>query len=240
MNKKSKNDNLLTNDKNKKYSQYPFNQMLNIYINNRINYKKLHNKQIKGERSSYRQEVYEELEDETGVLVDTLKNYSTGKSTPPVNTNFDEYKKFAKILGCNFSELLPESEEEKSKRIALLEKIGFNEEIYKILRDKKLNALFGSPIETTYLEILKDLILDGDFLHSYENEIDTNLSKLLKDKNSSDELKNMSYVQFLQFLKDKNIYTIEDMKNTITRSLEKHFDKYLKNKFDNDASKNRE
>lgn len=241
MNKNGKNNNFLEDDKNRKYKNYPFNLMLNIYINNKVAYKKINDKPIKGERASYRQEVYEELSDETGILVETIKNYSIGKSTPPVNTTLNEYKKFAKILDCTLSELLPETDEEKEKRLVLLEKMGFNEEIYNILRYKKINALFGAPIETTYLEILKDIILDGNFLYTYEKEIDTTMQELLQDKKSSKELKNMSYFQFVEFLKENNIYKLDDMKNHIIRAFEKQLDKFIKNKFDgNTSSKNRE
>ena len=241
MNKNGKNNNFLEDDKNRKYKNYPFNLMLNIYINNKVAYKKINDKPIKGERASYRQEVYEELSDETGILVETIKNYSIGKSTPPVNTTLNEYKKFAKILDCTLSELLPETDEEKEKRLVLLEKMGFNEEIYNILRYKKINALFGAPIETTYLEILKDIILDGNFLYTYEKEIDTNMQELLQVKKSSKELENMSYFQFVEFLKENNIYKLDDMKNHIIRAFEKQLDKFIKNKFDgNTSSKNRE
>ena len=89
MNKNGKNENLLEDDKNKKYKNYPFNLMLNIYINNRVAYKKINDNQLKGERASYRQEIYEELSTKTGIVVETIKNYSTGKSTPPVNTTFE-------------------------------------------------------------------------------------------------------------------------------------------------------
>ena len=237
MNKNGKNENLLEDDKNKKYKNYPFNLMLNIYRNNRVAYKKINDNQLKGERASYRQEIYEELSTKTGIVVETIKNYSTGKSTPPVNTTFEEYKKFAEIFGCTLSELLPESNEEKEKRLALLEKMGFNEEIYNILRYKKLNVLFGSPIETTYLEILKDIILDGNFLHTYEDEIDTTIPKLLQNKKSSNELKNMTYLQFAEFLREKDIYKLDDMKNHIIRAFEKQLDKFIKNKLDDTSSK---
>ncbi len=241
MNKNGKNDNLLEDDKNRKYKNSPFNLMLNIYINNKVAYKKINDKPIKGERASYRQEVYEELSEKTGIVVETIKNYSIGKSTPPVNTTLNEYKKFAKIFGCTLSELLPETDEDKKKRLVLLEKMGFNEEIYNILRYKKINALFGAPIETTYLKLLKDIILDDNFLYTYEKEIDTTMQELLQAKKSSKELENMSYLQFVEFLKENNIYKLDDMKNHIIRAFEKQLDKFIKNKFDsNTSSKNRE
>ena len=236
MNKNGKNENLLEDDKNRRYKNYPFNQILNIYINNRVSYKKINDIQIKGERASYKQEIYEELSDETGIAVETIKNYAIGKSTPPVNTSLNEYKKFAKIFGCTLSELLPESKEDKDLRLSLLDKIGFNEDVYNILRYKKLNSLFGAPIDTTYLEILRDIILENRFLLTYEKEIDTTMQELLSDKKSANGLKEMSYLQFEQFLKENDIYKLDDMKNHIVRAFERQLDSFLKNKFDS-ASK---
>ena len=97
--------------------------------------------------------------------------------------------------------------------------------------------MFGSPIETTYLEILKDIILDGNFLHTYEDEIDTTIPKLLQNKKSSNELKNMTYLQFAEFLREKDIYKLDDMKNHIIRAFEKQLDKFIKNKLDDTSSK---
>lgn len=232
MNKNGKNENLLEDDKNRRYKNYPFNQILNIYINNRVSYKKINDIQIKGERASYKQEIYEELSDETGIVVETIKNYAIGKSTPPVNTSLNEYKKFAKIFGCTLSELLPESKEDKDLRLSLLDKIGFNEDVYNILRYKKLNSLFGAPIDTTYLEILRDIILENRFLLTYEKEIDTTMQEILSDKKSANDLKEMSYLQFEQFLKENDIYKLDDMKNHIVRAFERQLDSFLKNKFD--------
>ena len=232
MNKNGKNENLLEDDKNRRYKNYPFNQILNIYINNRVSYKKINDIQIKGERASYKQEIYEELSDETGIVVETIKNYAIGKSTPPVNTSLNEYKKFAKIFGCTLSELLPESKEDKDLRLSLLDKIGFNEDVYNILRYKKLNSLFGAPIDTTYLEILRDIILENKFLLIYEKEIDTTMQEILSDKKSANDLKEMSYLQFEQFLKENDIYKLDDMKNHIVRAFERQLDSFLKNKFD--------
>jgi transcriptional regulator with XRE-family HTH domain len=232
MNKNGKNENLLEDDKNRRYKNYPFNQILNIYINNRVSYKKINDIQIKGERASFKQEIYEELSDETGIVVETIKNYAIGKSTPPVNTTLNEYKKFAKIFGCTLSELLPESKEDKDLRLSLLDKIGFNEDVYNILRYKKLNSLFGAPIDTTYLEILRDIILENKFLLIYEKEIDTTMQEILSDKKSANDLKEMSYLQFEQFLKENDIYKLDDMKNHIVRAFERQLDSFLKNKFD--------
>ena len=236
MNKNGKNENLLEDDRNRRYKNYPFNQILNIYINNKVSYKKINDIQIKGERASYKQEIYEELSDETGIVVETIKNYAIGKSTPPVNTSLNEYKKFAKIFGCTLSELLPESKEDKDLRLSLLDKIGFNEDVYNILRYKKLNSLFGAPIDTTYLEILRDIILENKFLLIYEKEIDTTMQEILSDKRSANDLKEMSYLQFEQFLKENDIYKLDDMKNHIVRAFERQLDSFLKNKFDS-ASK---
>ena len=236
MNKNGKNENLLEDDRNRRYKNYPFNQILNIYINNKVSYKKINDIQIKGERASYKQEIYEELSDETGIVVETIKNYAIGKSTPPVNTSLNEYKKFAKIFGCTLSELLPESKEDKDLRLSLLDKIGFNEDVYNILRYKKLNSLFGAPIDTTYLEILRDIILENKFLIKYEKEIDTTMQEILSDKRSANDLKEMSYLQFEQFLKENDIYKLDDMKNHIVRAFERQLDSFLKNKFDS-ASK---
>ena len=232
MNKNGKNENLLEDDKNRRYKNYPFNLILNIYINNRVAYKKINDIQVKGERASFKQEIYEELSDETGIVVETIKNYAIGKSTPPVNTTLNEYKKFAKIFGCTLSELLPESKEDKDLRLSLLDKIGFNEDVYNILRYKKLNSLFGAPIDTTYLEILRDIILENKFLLIYEKEIDTTMQEILSDKKSANDLKEMSYLQFEQFLKENDIYKLDDMKNYIVRAFERQLDSFLKNKFD--------
>ena len=229
MNKKGKNCDF---SENKKYANYPFNMMLNIYINNMVTHKKLNNEPLEGERTAYRQEVYEELSANTGIVVETIKNYSTGKSTPPVNTKLDEYKKFAKIFDCTISEILPETLEDRNNRLALLEKMGFEESSYNILRYKKQTALFGGPILSTYFDILNDIIFENTFLATYEKEIDTNMKKLLKAKNSNEELKSMSYRDFIKFLNEKEIYDLDDMKTKIVRTFEKQLDNFIKSKFD--------
>lgn len=229
MNKKGKNSDF---KENKRYINYPFNMILNIYINNIVASKKLNSRSIEGERNSYKQEIYEELSDKTDIPTETIKNYATGKSTPPVNTKLDEYKKFAKIFGVNVSELLPENDEDKNRRLSLLLKMGIEEETYNILKYKKQNALFGGPIQNTYFDILNDIIYENDFLTKYENEIDTTMSELLKDKNSSDILKNMSYKEYSDFLKDKSIYKLDDMKTHIIRAFEKQLDSFIKSKFE--------
>ena len=229
MNKKGKNSDF---KENKKYSNYPFNMILNIYINNRVASKKLNSKNLEGERSSYKQETYEDLSDKTDIPIETIKNYASGKSTPPINTKLGEYKKFAEIFGVNVSELLPENTEDKKRRLELLKKMGIEEETYNILKYKKQNALFGGPFQNTYFDILNDIIYENDFLTKYENEIDTTISKLLQDKNSDDTLKNMSYKEFLAFLNDKGVYELDDMKTNIIRAFEKQLDNFIKSKFD--------
>lgn len=229
MNKKGKNCDFI---ENKKYTNYPFNMMLNIYINNKVAHKKLNNEPLEGERAAYRQEVYEELSADTGIVVETIKNYSTGKSTPPVNTQLDEYQKFAKIFCCTVSEILPETLEARNNRLALLKKMGFEESSYNILRYKKQTALFGEPVPSTYFDILNDFVLEDTFLTTYENEIDTNMNKLLKDKNSNEELQAMSYRDFIKFLNEKGIYDLDNMKTNIIRAFEKQLDNFIKSKFD--------
>ena len=228
MNKKGKNSDF---KENKKYINYPFNVILNIYINNIVASKKLNGRNIEGERSSYKQETYEDLSDKTDIPIETIKNYASGKSTPPINTKLGEYKKFAEIFGVNVSELLPENTEDKKRRLELLKKMGIEEETYNILKYKKQNALFGGPIQNTYFDILNDIIYENDFLTKYENEIDTTISKLLQDKNSDDTLKNMSYKEFLAFLNDKGVYELDDMKTNIIRAFEKQLDNFIKSKF---------
>lgn len=236
MNKKGKNCNSVNTNEDKKYLNYPFNIMLNIYINNRVAYIKLNNEKIKGERSSYRQEVYEELYNKTAIPVETIKNYSTGKSTPTKNTKLNEFQKFAEIFGCNVSELLPESKEEKEIRLKILDNIGFTDEMYNTLRHKKPLNLFGSSIETTYIKILEDFILNGNFLSVYESEIDGTLGPLLHDKNSSDELKNISYDDYIKLLHQNKIYTLDNIKNRIIRAFERQLDDFIQEQFDNDIS----
>lgn len=234
MNKKGKNCNSVKTNEDKKYLNSPFNIMLNIYINNRVAYMKLDNEKVKGERSSYRQEVYEEISDETTIPVETIKNYSTGKSTPTQNTKLNEFQKFAEIIGCNVSELLPESKEEK--RLKILDNIVFTNEMYNVLRHKKPLNLFGASIETTYIKILKDFILNTDFLSTYETEIDRTLCPLLHDKNSSDEFKNIPYDDYITLLHKNKIYTLDDMKSRTIRAFERQLDDFIQEQFDNDIS----
>lgn len=234
MNKKGKNCNSIKSKEDKIYLNYPFNIMLDIYINNRVAYMKLNNGKIKGERSSYKQEIYEELSATTGTPVETIKNYATGKSTPPVKTKLDEYKKFAKIFGCNVTELLPESKKEKEIRLKILDNIGFTDEMYNILRYKKPLNLFGSSIETTYIKILRDFIINADFLSTYQTEIDETLGSLLHDKNSDNELKNISYDDYIALLHKNKIYKLDDMKNRIIRGFERQLDNFIQEQFNND------
>lgn len=229
MSKKVKNSNF---KENKKYINYPFNVILNIYINNIVASKKINGSNIEGERNSYKQEAYEDLSDKTDIPIETIKNYTSGKSTPPINTKLNEYKKFAKIFGVNVSELLPENTDDKKRKLELLKKMGIEEKNYNILKYKKQNALFGDPIQNTYFDILNDIINENNFLTKYENEIDTTISKLLQDKNSDTTLKNMSYKEFLTFLNDKGVYELDDMKTNIIRAFEKQLDNFIKSKFD--------
>ena len=244
MNKNGKKYNSTKNE-NQKYKNYPFNRMLNIYLNNEIAKKQSNTKPKEGERASYKQEVYEKLSAELSeklskklaqeikIPIETLKNYSTGKSTPPVNTKLDEYKLFAKIFGCTLTELLPEPEEEKQKRIKLLHKMGFDEATYDLLTYKSpIKVLFENNDIPTYFKILNSIVLDKNFMNIYENEINSKLRKLISDKNNNDTLKNMSYKNFKLYLEENNIDTIDKIEDTIIRALKSQLDKFIKKEFD--------
>lgn len=232
MNKKGKKCNSTKNE-NQKYKNYPFNIMLNIYINNEMAKKKLNQKQIEGERASYRLDVYDELSNATSIPIETIKNYSTGKSTPSVNTKLDEYKLFAKIIGCTVTELLPEPEEEKQKRIKLLHKMGFNEATYDLLTYRSpIKVLFDNNNISTYFKILNSIVLDKNFMNIYENEINNKLRNLISDKNNNDTLKNMSYKSFKLYLEENNIDTIDKIEDTIIRALKSQLEKFIKEEFD--------
>lgn len=76
------------------------------------------------------------------------------------------------------------------------------------------------------------MIFENTFLTKYEIEIDTNINKLLKDKNSNEKLRSRSYRDFSKFLNEKGIYDLDNMKTNIIRAFEKRLDNFVKSKFD--------
>ena len=227
--------NLNSNQKNKelKYKYYPFNMMFALYINNEMTKRKTSKSKGTVERNSFKQEIYEQLQDKTGIPVETLRSYYSGKSTPPINTKLDEYKMFASIFGCDLIDLLPDTPD----KINLLNKMGFEEKNYNYLIYKGLScsSLFDSSKATSlpYFKVLNYIIFEKKFMTEYE-EFYEKLSKWSIIKKKSDEVKNMSFKDFSDFVNnlsnknfskfftDNNIEPLEKMEDEIYSSFKRH------------------
>lgn len=250
MSKKSKNNNL---PKKGKYGYYPFNMMLAIYVDYRVYQLKTNNenrKKIKSNkdndkyRQAYKQEVYAELENKTGVDWDTIKKYYLGTSTPSVK-QYDVYIKFAEIFKCNVLYILP-SEDQKELQLFWLKQASIDEESYSFLKFKTFQNLFkeGEYISSTYSKILNHLIHQNHFLSIYEKEIDGNVGELLHIKNYNANTKKMSYKEFRQYIQeleddgklnmgDKPIPSFNEITDNIVRALKSDLNLFIQNLFEN-------
>ena len=241
MSKSGKNNNFnIENEKSDKmnYKNYPFNSILILYIDFKVNQLKKNVRKKEG-RNSFKSDVYDELEKETGVAYETIKNYYLGKSTLPKNSNL--YEKFAKVFKCNVIDILPDEMISESNRIKIAEDIGIDINSYRKLRAKKIIHLWKtSELDRTYYIILNSIIQQDDFLTTYENEVDDDLKKLFEKIKTYKNYKNMEYNELLLYMQTnepEDYQILENIKSKIQNALLKQTDGFVKIMFEKELRK---